>query len=456
MTDDSARTAGDPLLERAIENLSQAIRFQTISHQDPSRVDIEEFHSFHAFLERAYPLLHGRLRKEQEGSASLLYTWPGKDPEAKPLVLAAHIDVVPIAPGTLGDWTHPPFEGVTADGCIWGRGTMDCKGQLIAIMEAVEKLIHEGYAPRRNFYLAFGQDEEVDGYQGAERIADLLQSRGAEPELVVDEGGALAEIRMPGFRRPIAAVGIAEKGYLTVELKVETKGGHSSMPPRHTAIGILARAIRRLEEHPFPVRMEATTRKSLDRLVPELPFYMRIGLGNARVLSALMKVLLSRIDLISPMVRTTTAATIVEGGTKDNVLPQEATAAINFRILPGDSIDRVVKRVNRVIRDKRVKISILGRATPPSGESRIDSDGFKILDRTIKDICPESLTVPYLVVGMTDARHYARISDSVYRFCPMRVSRADQDLAHGTDERLRITDFREIIDFYERLIKNSS
>lgn len=456
MTDVPTSCASDPLLERAIENLSEAIRFETISHQDPSRVDIEEFHSFHAFLERAYPLVHGRLQKEVVGDASLLYTWPGEAPDAKPVVLAAHIDVVPIAPGTLGDWTHPPFEGVTADGCIWGRGTMDCKGQLIAIMEAVEKLLSEGYTPRRTVYLAFGQDEEVDGYQGADRIAALLQSREVEPELVVDEGGALADIRMPGFRRPIAAVGIAEKGYLTLELKVETKGGHSSMPPKHTAIGILARAIHRLEERPFPVRIEATTRKSLDRLVPELPFYMRIALGNARVLGALMKVLLSRIDLVSPMVRTTTAATIVEGGTKDNVLPQEASAAINFRILPGDSIDRVVKRVKRTIKDKRVNISILGHATPPSGESRVDSDGFGILDRTIKDICPESVTVPYLVVGMTDARHYTRISQSVYRFCSMRVSRADQDLAHGTDERLRLTNFREIIEFYERLIKNSS
>ena len=456
MDDRSAMSAGDPLLERATGNLSRAIRFKTISHQDHSRVEIKEFISFHDFLEKAYPLVHGRLHKEMVGTASLLYAWPGKDPAARPVVLMAHIDVVPIAPGTLDDWTHPPFEGVAADGCIWGRGTMDCKGQLIAVMEAVERLLEEGYAPRRTIYLAFGQDEEVDGYEGASRIAALLGSRGVEPELVVDEGGALAEIRIPGFERPIAAVGIAEKGYLTLELKVETRGGHSSMPPKHTAIGILARAIRRLEGNPFPVRIDATTRKSLERLLPELPTYARIALGNPRVLNLLMKLLFSRIDLVSPMVRTTTAATIFEGGTKDNVLPQEASAAVNFRILPGDSIDRVVKRVNRTIRDKRVKIRILGHATPPTGESSVDSEGFGILERTIRDISEDSVTVPYLVVGMTDARHYTSISDSVYRFCPMRVSKGDQDLAHGTDERLSIANLNEMIGFYERLLKNSS
>jgi carboxypeptidase PM20D1 len=456
MDDRSAMSAGDPLLEQAVENLSRAIRFETVSHQDPSLVDIEEFNSFHTFLEEAYPLVHSNLMKELMGTASLLYTWPGKDPQARPLVLAAHVDVVPIAAGTLADWTHPPFEGATADGCVWGRGSMDCKGQLIAIMEAVEKLLREGYRPSRTIHLAFGQDEEVEGHQGAEKIAALLRSREVEPELVIDEGGAIAEAKMPGFRRPIAAVGITEKGYLTVELTVETRGGHSSMPPKHTAIGILARAIQRLERHRFPARIEPTTLKSLELLVPQLPSYARIALRNPRLLGVLVKLFLSRIDLVNPMVRTTTAATMVKGGTKENVLPQHASAVVNFRILPGDSPEGVVKRVKKIIADRRVRVEVLGRATPPSEESRVDSAGFRILDRSIKDICPDAVTLPYLVVGMTDARHYTRICDSVYRFCPMRVSRADQDLPHGTDERLSISSFTEMIEFYQRLVKNSS
>lgn len=456
MTDERTRIPRDPLLERATDNLSKAVRFETISDDDASNEDIGEFKSFHAFLEDAYPLVHSHLEKEVVGEASLLYTWQGRDPEARPVVLAAHIDVVPIEPGTLADWTHPPFEGVTADGCIWGRGTMDCKGPLIAIMEAVEALLAEGYAPDRTVCLAFGQDEEVGGHRGAEKIAALLKSREANPELVIDEGGVLVDVGIPGFKRPIATVGIAEKGYLTLELKVQTEGGHSSMPPRHTAIGILARAIHRLEEHPFPARIVNITGKTFAHLLPELPFYLRIALGNARVAGMLMKAASSRVNAVNAMLRTTSAVTMIQGGTKDNVLPQEARATVNMRILPGESIERALSRTNRVINNPGVEVRIAGEASNPSRESRLDSRGFRMLDRTIKETFPESVTAPYLVLGMTDARHYAQISDSVFRFCPIRVSKDEQNLAHGTDERIRLDNFGEFIAFFERLIRNSS
>lgn len=455
MSDEQARNPRDRVLARATENLSKAIGFETISYEDASNTNAGEFDSFHAFLEDAYPLVNGHLEKEVVGDASLLYAWRGTDLDARPVVLAAHIDVVPIEPGTLGDWTHPPFAGVTADGCIWGRGTMDCKGQLIAIMEAVEALLAEGYSPERTIYLAFGEDEEVGGHRGAERIAALLQSREVNPELVVDEGGVLVDLGIPGFRRPIATVGMVEKGYLTVELRAETAGGHSSMPPRHTAIGVLARAILRLEKHPFPGRVGEATRMTVAHLLPELPFYLRVPMANTWLLGAVLKAASLRINAVNAMLRTTVATTIIRGGAKDNVLPQEATATVNLRIMPGDSIDRVMSRLNRIINDPAVKVRIAGEASDPSRSSALDHEGFGMLDRTIKDVFPESVTAPYLVLGMTDARHYSRISDSVFRFCPIRVSKDDQDLAHGTDERIRLDNFREFIEFYERLIRNS-
>ena len=448
------KTPDDPLLDRASDNLCKAIRIRTISVEDD--FPEAEFKAFHAFLERAYPLIHLTLEKEVVGKASLLYTWQGSDRRLRPLVLAAHMDVVPVELETVADWTHPPFDGVITDGCIWGRGTMDCKGPLMAIMEAVESLLADGYEPERTVLLAFGEDEELGGSNGATRIVELLESRGTNPELVVDEGGAVIDLGIPLFTKPVAGVGIAEKGYLTLELEAHTKGGHSSMPPRHTAIGLLARAITRLERHQFPPRVGEIPGMTLDRLLPELPLYLRIALGNARITGVLMKVASRWFAPLSAMLRTTTAATMIHGGTKDNVLPQEARATINMRLLPGETYDSALSRTRKVIDDRRVSVRISGLAENPTRTSDLDQPGFKILERTIGDIFPEAVILPYLVVGMTDSRHYGPVSNSVFRFSPIRGSAAEQDLPHGTDERIRLDNFREFIDFYSRLIRNSS
>ena len=442
--------------ETAALRLSEAVRFETISGEDPSVVDGAIFQAFKAFLERSYPLVSEKLDREPVGEASLLHTWKGANPEARPLVLAAHSDVVPIEPGTLDDWTHPPFEGAIAGGYVWGRGTMDCKGQLIAIMEAVEWLLSEGYQPERTIHLAFGDDEEVGGHRGAEQIAALLGSRGSNPELVLDEGGVLVDLKIPGFKKSVATVGIVEKGYLTVELRAEAPGGHASMPPRHTAIGILAKAIHRLEEHPFPGRIGEATQLFVSELLPELPGYLRILLANRWLLRAFAGVASLKVNAIDAMLRTTLATTMVQGGTKDNVLPQEATATINLRIMPGESINTVMSRLNRVIDDPAVTVRIAGEASEPSRTSSVEHDGFRILDRTIKELFPDSVTAPYLVVGMTDSRHYSRISDSVFRFCPLCVTKEDQDLPHGTDERISVDNLGKLVEFYARLISNSA
>ncbi len=444
----------DALLERASDNLSKAVRIRTVSgEEDPHK---EEFKAFHTFLENAYPLVHSRLEKEIVGEASLLYAWRGANRTARPLVLAAHMDVVPVEPGTVADWTHPPFDGAVADGCIWGRGTMDCKGTLIAILEAVESLLSGGYEPERTVLLAFGDDEELGGSGGAARIGELLESRGVNPELVVDEGGALVDLGIPLFKRPVAAIGIAEKGYLTLELEARAEGGHSSMPPRHTAIGLLARAITRLESHPFPPRVGEIPVMTLDRLMPELPLYLRIALGNTRLASVLMKAASRWFAPLSAMVRTTTAATMIHGGTKDNVLPQEARATINLRLLPGETSESALSRVRKVIDDRRVSVKISGLAENPTRTSDLGRPGFRILERTITESFPEAVILPYLVVGMTDSRHYGRVSDSVFRFCPVRGGKEEQDLPHGTDERIKLDNFIEFIEFYVRLIENSS
>jgi carboxypeptidase PM20D1 len=439
----------------AAENLSRALQFQTISFQDASAVDAGTFLAFHAFLEKTFPLIHQRLTREVVGDLGLVYTWKGADPAAKPIILLAHMDVVPIAPGTLPDWTYPPFEGRIADGFIWGRGSMDCKGILMAIMESVEGLLAQGYQPRRTVYLCFGHDEEVGGWRGAAKIAALLKSRGVTAEFVIDEGGMIVDGKVMGIAKPLAMIGIAEKGYLSLELTVKTAGGHSSMPPRETAIGILAAAITRLQANPFPAKIGGVSALTMERLAPEMPSALRFALKNRWLFGPVIEQKLAQNAATDAMIRTTTAPTIIAAGTKENVLPQEARAVVNFRLLPGDRVADVIARVNKTIADPRVAVATIGVANEASSISSIDSPGFKILERTITDLFPETVIAPYLVLGGTDSRLYEPICDSIFRFAPMRIGPEDQERAHGTNERIGVANYHELIAFYTRLIRNS-
>jgi len=413
------------------------------------------FLAFHDFLAETYPRVHRALDREVVGGLSLLYTWRGTDRTAGPILLTAHQDVVPVSEETLEDWTHPPFAGAVAEGYIWGRGSMDCKGILIAILEAAEGLLARGWQPRRSILLAFGHDEEVGGHQGAARLAALLRSRGVQAEFVLDEGGFVVDASLLGLSRPVAAVGIAEKGYLSLSLSVEAEGGHSSMPPAHTAIGTLARAIQRLESSPFPARLERTGRLVFEHLRPELSLPLKAALAGSRLLEGPLKLLLQRFEATNALIRTTQAATIIQGGVRENVLPQHAAAVVNLRLLPGDSIAYAVDRVKKVVNDPRVTVEVRGRASEASPVSDLQAEGFRTLKRTIREVFPGALTAPLLLPGMSDARHYSGISTCMLRFGPQRVNREDRKRAHGTNERVSVENYREFVDFYARLLRNA-
>src|SRR6266496_820126 len=234
----AAPVAVEPLDTAALaQRLAGALRFKTVSYQDSSQFDVREFDGFQLYLRTTFPRLHAALKLEKVNGYGLLYEWTGSDPNRQPIVLLAHQDVVPVEPGTESRWTEPPFEGRIAGGYVWGRGALDDKGSLVGILEAVEHLVAAGTKPRRTVYLAFGYDEEIGGRRGAARIADLLASRNVHPELVLDEGGALANGLVAGISAPVALIGIAEKGYVTVGLTAQAEGGHSSMPPDETAVG---------------------------------------------------------------------------------------------------------------------------------------------------------------------------------------------------------------------------
>ena len=437
--------------------LAGAIQIQTISYSDASKTKTEEFAKFHSYLEQNYPLVHANLEKEVVGDYSLLYRWKGADPTLKPILLLAHIDVVPVNPESKADWHYPPFSGRIADSFIWGRGSMDDKSNVLGVLEAVEMLIGEKFNPQRTLYIAFGHDEELTGKQGASKIAALLKSRGISFESVLDEGMVVTEGILPNISSPVALIGVAEKGYASVELSVETEGGHSSMPPDKTAIGLLSAAINKLENHPFSARIKGPIRQMFNYVGPEMSWFNKMVFANLWLFGPLVEGQLAKSPSTNAVIRTTTAPTVFESGVKENVLPAHAKAIVNFRILPGDSIETVLDHVRKTIDDPKITIKLLeATAREPSKESSIKSPGFKKLQKTIAQVFPDAIIAPSLVVSATDSRFYESLSLDIYRFQPLRLNSEDTHRIHGVDERLSVQNYIECIKFYLQYIRNTT
>lgn len=448
--------AGVPIdPNRAAAHLARAVTFQTISHQDPAQNDRAAFLGLHAALQEMFPRAHQALTREIVGDLGLLYTWKGKDASRPPILLMAHLDVVPVEPGTEGDWQKPPFAGVVEGGFVWGRGAMDFKSGVVGILEAIEALVEQGHSPSRSIYLAFGHDEEVGGQRGAQAIAELLASRKIHFAYVLDEGLVITQGMLKGVDRPIAFIGLAEKGYLSVELAVETAGGHSSMPPRPTPIGILSRALARLDGTSMPGRIDGPTRLMFETLAPEMPFGQRLLLSNLWLVSPIAKSILSASPATDALLRTTTAPTMLEGSVKENVLPKRPRAVVNFRMLPGDTRQDVLDHVKRVVADDRVQVRAIGHdSRDASPISDAAGPGYKSIERTLRQIFPSAIVAPSLLPSGTDSRHYQPLADGVYRFSPQRTGPEDRARFHGTNERLSIENFAECVRFYAQLIKN--
>ena len=436
----------------SIQRLSRAIQFRTVSTPDPAQTPTAEFDQFHKFLSEAFPNIDKQLNREIIGDHSLLYTWKGRDGALKPILLMAHMDVVPAAER---GWRHPPFSGARADGYVWGRGTMDDKASVMAILDAVEHLLDDGFIPNRTVYLAFGHDEEVGGDNGAGKIAELLHSRGVKLEFVLDEGLNILAGIIPGIAAPVALIGIAEKGYLSLRLTVETPGGHSSIPPANTAIGIIGRALHRLEATPFPSRLGGATRRMFEYLGPEMPWTNRLALANLWLFDPLVRKQLTRSPLTNAAIRTTVAPTIFTAGGAENVLPASATAVVNLRLLPGDTIAGAIEHVRSVIHEPSVKITPLPVQAEPSPISDIQGPSFNQIQRTIRQTAPAALIAPALLVAATDARHYQILTPNVYRFLPITLGPEDTQRYHGIDERISIEEYERCIRFYAQLIRNS-
>ncbi len=438
------------------QGLARSLQFPTISSADIEQFDYQPFYDMQGFLRERFPLTFSRIPHEKIGAATLLFRWSGEDSALQPIILLAHQDVVPVIPGTEAEWSYPPFSGTVADGYIWGRGAVDDKASVIGILEAVERLLEEGFVPPRTIYLAFGHDEEVSGAHGAGAVAKLLEQRGVELDFLLDEGGAIAKGMVPGVEERVALIGPGEKGYLSLKLAARGLGGHSSMPPPQTAAGAIARAVHRLEQHPFPVDLSYTV-DFMRYLGDAQPFGQRMLFANAWLFSPILESVLAANPSTNAGIRTTTAVTMLQGSVQDNVLPIKASAVVNFRILPGETVESVIDTVKQVIDDPNISVSTYGDfGSNPSPVADTSSPGFKVLSEVVQQVSPGTLVAPRLVVAATDARHFNKIAKNSFRFVGVELGERELAGIHGTDERVSVASYAEAVKIYYGLLKRSA
>ena len=436
--------------EKAAHDLSEMIKCRTVSDRNKENEDESEFEKFEALLPTLFPRVFETCGFEKVGDRGLLFRWRGRSADA-PTVLMSHYDVVSVSEE---DWEKDAFGGIIENGVLWGRGTLDTKGTLNGVLQAAEALIADGFVPERDVYFAFGGDEEINGH-GAPDIVALFKERGITPGLVVDEGGAVVEKVFPGVPGACALIGVAEKGMINVRYTVKGCGGHSSSPAPHTPVGILSAACVKMEKHPFKFRLTPPAEGMFNTVSRHSTFLYRLIFANLWCFSPVIN-LLGKLSggEINAMVRTTTAFTQMEGSRGINVIPPVATMASNHRIIPGETMESTVERIKRTINDDRIEISVISGMNP-FRVSVTEGEGWDRLTASVADTWPEAIVSPYLMLAASDSRHWGEISDKVYRFSAMALSKEERATSHGNNERIPLSTIAKTVEFYVRLLKNS-
>ncbi|MDR3512910.1 MAG: M20 family peptidase [Caulobacteraceae bacterium] len=438
---------------RAAEHLGEAVRIQTVSHQDPAEDQPAQWEALHQWLQATYPAAHRVMTRTIVAERTLVYEWPGADPSLAPIILMAHQDVVPVADGTEKDWRHPPFSGQVADGAVWGRGSIDDKGSLVSIFEAVDALAARGFRPRRTVYIVSGQDEETLG-RGARAAAAWLAARGVMAEFTLDEG-LLVIGDYPVTHGPVALIGVAEKGYATLKVTARSAGGHSSIPPKETGVITLAKALVAIAAHPDPMRYQGPAAQMMEAIAPHAPTLVRAAVANAWLFRPLLTQVIGSTPAGAAVLHTTTAPTMLQGSPKENVLPQAASGWINYRIAPGDSSVQVMARARQAVGSLPVELAWTRPPMEPTPVSSTRSEGWTLVAAAAA-ASSHAPVAPALVVAGTDSRALQPVSKDVYRFQPLVLSVNDTEMIHGTNEHMTLANLALMTDFYARLIATAA
>jgi carboxypeptidase PM20D1 len=434
-------------------NLAASIRFKTISHQDPKDFVKEEFNAFIKWASVTYPEFHSQMQQEQL-EYTLLYKWQGSDPSLAPILLTGHYDVVPVIPGTEEIWEQDPFAGVISNNRIWGRGALDDKSGVIGMYEAATYLIKKNHQPKRTIYFSFGHNEEIGG-GGAALVVKKLKSEGVQLYWSLDEGSFVNKGFFPGVDKLVAPINVAEKGIMNLLIVAKAQGGHSSTPPKQTAVTILADALIKLEKEPLPGSLEGLSAVMFDGVSKHMPFGYRFLFANRWLFGGPLESLMSATPVINAMIRTTTAPTMLQGSIKSNVLPIEATALINFRLHPRDSIESVTEHVRNVVESEQVEVRLLG-GMEASGISEWQSPGYEIITASLNKVYGEVVSVPGIMIAASDSRHYSKVADNSFRFNPFSIVPEDMTGFHGTNESMDADNFVNGIKTYVEIIAAGS
>ncbi|GKX31963.1 peptidase M20 [Vallitalea longa] len=434
------------------KKLSEAVKIKTISNSDYSKTDWNEFIRYHKLLEELFPLVHKNIERKIINNYSLLYHWKSSNTSKKPIIITAHMDVVPVEESTVKDWKQEPFSGIIKDDIVWGRGTIDTKVHMIAALEAAELLLKEGYKPDKDVYFAFGHDEEVGGKQGAVKIAEYLKEKGIEFDYLIDEGGCVTEGAIKEIAKPIALIGIGEKGYCNIKLEVKSSGGHASMPPQHTSLGIIAQAINNLEKKQCKLKLIKPVEKFLLKIGPEMKLTNRVVLSNLWLFKPLFIRGFSKMQSGNALLRTTTAVTMAEGSMEPNILPQKASVTCNYRVLPGETSNDLIDHIKEINKKLPIEIKTL-RIENPSLISNTETEGFHKIEDITNRIYQNVIVAPYIVLAGTDARKYEPVCKNIYRFSPYKLHNDELRKIHGTNENLSVANINKCLEFFYYLLK---